>query len=637
MFCPKMLVLYWVSGFLVVAYCIACLLDNLNMTDNSSSIVSAPARYDDLAWAHGKVLNVNIGYGDCVDVDDDSEDIALSADSVGNAGKKKGKEVAVAVASKRKKVSSFFAPRTTPGSQPSIKSAMATKEMVDNAKLAVARWWYDANVPFNGAHSKYYQPMFDAALVVGLGFKAPSFHDLRGNLLRTLVDEISTYLDKFRPIWDLYGCSVMSDGWSNRRQELAINCLVYCPKGTMFFKSIDASGLTKDADTLYGIFNEVVQLISPNYIVQFITDNEAAYKAAGKMLQREYVFFWAPCAAHCIDLMLENLADVGHFPTIDATIIKAKNITKFIYNHGFVVNMMRKEFSNGRELCRPEITRFATNYLSLQCLLKFKKELRQMFTCDKWLNSKLAKSVVGKEVAKLVLEDRDFQLECQHVVKLSEPLLRVLRLTDGDGKPSMGYLYEAIDKPKETIKSNLKNRLSFYMPVLRVIDARWDKQLSSPLYSAGCFLNPRIFFKPSFKKQKEFTRGLLSTITALVTDDYMQDLISSQLEEYKQATGDFGMPIAVCQREKLNPEALDPVSLDNIDVLADWVSEEEFVITQEDLDNDGGWDVLQPEPAAVNLEDEEVHYEDEEDALHDIHSQYDWEFGGEGDPYHYIE
>ncbi|KAK3012319.1 hypothetical protein RJ639_012619 [Escallonia herrerae] len=143
----------------------------------------------------------------------------------------------------------------------------------------------------------------------------------------------------------------------------------------------------------------------------------------------------------------------------------------------------------------------------------------------------------------------------------------------------------------------------------------------------------------------------------------MQDLISSQLEEYKQATGDFGMPIVVRQREKLNPvafweqfgnncpdlqkfairvlsqctsatgcernrsvfefihskkrnrlehkrlndlvfvrynlklreraigrtkEALDHVCLDNIDVLADWVFEEESVITQEYLDSDGG-------------------------------------------------
>ncbi|KAK3020167.1 hypothetical protein RJ639_003065 [Escallonia herrerae] len=183
--------------------------------------------------------------------------------------------------------------------------------------------------------------------------------------------------------------------------------------------------------------------------------------------------------------MLKNLADVRHFPTVDATIVKAKSITKFIYNYGSVTVM--------------------------RSLL--------------W-----------------------------------------------------GYLYEAIDKANETIKSNLKNRLYLYMPVLRVIDARWVKQLSSPLHSA-------------------------------VPDDYMQDLISLQLEEHKQATGDFGMAIAIRQHAKLNP----------------------------DLDNDGGWDVLQLEPAIVNLEDEEVHYEDEEDALHDVSRQYDWDFGGETDPYHHID
>ncbi|KAK3002959.1 hypothetical protein RJ639_017965 [Escallonia herrerae] len=184
--------------------------------------------------------------------------------------------------------------------------------------------------------------------------------------------------------------------------------------------------------------------------------------------------------------------------------------------------MMRKKFTNGRKLCRLGMTRFATNFLSLKFFFKFKKELRKIFNCDKWLNSKLAKSVVGKEVAKL------------HVVKLSEPLVRVLHLTKGDEKPSMGYLYEVIRKVKATIKSNLKNWLSLYLSVLR------DKQLSSPLHSPGCLLNPGTCFKPSFKKQKEVTRGLLSTITTLVPDDYTQDLT-----KYKQATGDFGMAIAM--------------------------------------------------------------------------------------------
>ena len=101
------------------------------------------------------------------------------------------------------------------------------------------------------------------------------------------------------------------------------------------------------------------------------------------------------------------------------------------------------------ELCRPAITRFATNFLSLQSMLRFKKELRQIFTCDKWLACPRAKTTIGNEICKIVLEDYSFWYQYKKIVKVSEPLVRVLRLVDGDEKPTMGYLYEAMDKKKE--------------------------------------------------------------------------------------------------------------------------------------------------------------------------------------------
>ena len=36
--------------------------------------------------------------------------------------------------------------------------------------------------------------------------------------------------------------------------------------------------------------------------------------------------------------------------------------------------------------------------------------------------------------------------------EISEPLVRVLHLVDGDEKPAMGYLYEAMDRAKEEKK-----------------------------------------------------------------------------------------------------------------------------------------------------------------------------------------
>lgn len=59
-------------------------------------------------------------------------------------------------AEKERRWIAFFAPRTTAGNQVSIIISMKFKEMVDNAKLAFAKWWYDANILFNSSKSMYY-------------------------------------------------------------------------------------------------------------------------------------------------------------------------------------------------------------------------------------------------------------------------------------------------------------------------------------------------------------------------------------------------------------------------------------------------------------------------------------------------
>ena len=93
------------------------------------------------------------------------------------------------------------------------------------------------------------------------------------------------------------------------------------------------------------------------------------------------------------------------------------------------------------------------------------------------------------------------------------------RLVDGEEKSSMSYLYEAMDKAKEIIKARFNNRISQYMSYLRVIDSRWDKQLSSPLHMTDYLLNRSIFFEPSLNRKNEVIRGFLNALTRLVFDD----------------------------------------------------------------------------------------------------------------------
>ncbi|XP_077241896.1 uncharacterized protein LOC143882271 [Tasmannia lanceolata] len=214
---------------------------------------------------------------------------------------------------------------------------------------------------------------------------------------------------------------------------------------------------------------------------------------------------------------------------------------------------MRKKFTGGKELCRPAATRFATNFISIQSLVLNRKSLQQMFVFDEYSTSRFVQHPLSEGVVSIVL-DKSFWDQCKYILNISEPLVRVLRLVDRQDKLAMGYLYEAMDKAKENIKERLKKK-SDYNPIWRIIDQRWDRQLHSPLHAAGYFLNHALFFTPTFSRHSEVTRGLLACITRLVPDEGTQDLITNQIEDYREAKGMFGMKLAIRNRTKLGPVA----------------------------------------------------------------------------------
>eukprot|EP00253_Pinus_taeda_P002341 PITA_02341 len=115
----------------------------------------------------------------------------------------------------------------------------------------------------------------------------------------------------------------------------------------MFMKSVDASTHIKDARLLCDLLDVFIMEVGPEHVVQIITNNAANYVVAGKMLmERHPTLFWTPCSAHGIDLMLE---DIGKIPFLKDIVDSSKSITKFIYNHAFVLHLMRT-FTNNKEL-----------------------------------------------------------------------------------------------------------------------------------------------------------------------------------------------------------------------------------------------------------------------------------------------
>ncbi|PON53148.1 Ribonuclease H-like domain containing protein, partial [Trema orientale] len=326
-----------------------------------------------------------------------------------------------------------------------------SKEMWNQVCLDIGRFFFENAISFNAARSPSFFSMCRSIGSYGRGLKPPSMYELRTWILKEELKTTENIVDEIKRTWPQTGVSIMSDGWKDGRQRNLINFLVNNPSGTVFLKSVDASEYIKDAKLIFKLLDDVIAEVGEHLVVQVITDNASNYKAAGEMLmEKRKHLYWTPCAAHCIDLMLER---IGELPQHKNALLKARKVANYIYNHSWLLALMRK-FTK-REIIRPAVTRFATTFLTLQSMHQVRQPLEAMFTSEEWIGCAFANKSEGKAVRKIILKDKTFWPSVVYAIKTTKPLVEVLRLVDAEKEPAMGYLYNAMDVAKEKIANNL--------------------------------------------------------------------------------------------------------------------------------------------------------------------------------------
>eukprot|EP00955_Chlamydomonas_euryale_P032294 338846-Chlamydomonas_euryale.AAC.1 len=103
-------------------------------------------------------------------------------------------------------------------------------------------------------------------------------------------------------------------------------------------------------------------------VVAVFTDNASACKNAGKLLEEDFShLFWVPCAAHVLDLLLEDICKAAWSA---AVVVRAKDLVNFVRLHQWCLGLYRKHAAEGckLELLRPGETRFATAWIMLERL-----------------------------------------------------------------------------------------------------------------------------------------------------------------------------------------------------------------------------------------------------------------------------
>ncbi|CAH1425310.1 unnamed protein product [Lactuca virosa] len=110
-----------------------------------------------------------------------------------------------------------------------------------NAWDKIATWAYSVGLPFNAIRDEGFQDMINSIGEYGRGMPAPFYHNIRVTLMKKHLEDTQKFVDSFRPHWEEYRCSIMSDFWTDGKGRCLINFLLNCPLGTVFLKSIDAS------------------------------------------------------------------------------------------------------------------------------------------------------------------------------------------------------------------------------------------------------------------------------------------------------------------------------------------------------------------------------------------------------------
>ena len=179
----------------------------------------------------------------------------------------------------------------------------------------------------------------------------------------------------------------MSDGWIGPTKLSIINFMVYSKGSTISLKLVYALNKIKDNKYIYGLLKDVMKEVGEANVVQIVTDKQSAFVKAGKLLMKKYNQYWTPCATHYIDLMFE---DIGKMDSVAQLIRNGRKITNFIYNHGWLLAKMRQVC--GGDIVRPGATRFATNYIALDSLLKKRVDLKKVFISNECASHKLSRT-----------------------------------------------------------------------------------------------------------------------------------------------------------------------------------------------------------------------------------------------------
>ncbi|KAH7421733.1 hypothetical protein KP509_13G073300 [Ceratopteris richardii] len=353
--------------------------------------------------------------------------------------------------------------------------------------IEIERCILECNLSFNVVRTDAWKRMVKAIAQVGPceNWHGVDYNRLRGPMLVEEKERIEVLLSSIKLDWQVYGCSILSDGWSDMRRRHIINIMISSCLGTYFLRAIDCSkvGTRITRKFIFEHIKFAIQEVGVENVVQVVTDNASNCKRMGELLEREFpTIVWTPCTAHCLDLLFE---DIGKLSWLEPIVRDAKRITTFIRKNHQALSIFTSY--SQKELVRLSSTRFAYIYHVLSRLYDCVDPLRMTAIDMRWTSMTQGQTEAPRYVQRKIL-DMDFWMEIQNIIPILKFIHVALRVVDMEGS-TIGLVYHLYQKMRHAILSSSSLSISGKNDVLRLVDSRWE-YLSRPIHGFATLLHP---------------------------------------------------------------------------------------------------------------------------------------------------
>ncbi|CAN0916028.1 hypothetical protein LINGRAHAP2_LOCUS29484 [Linum grandiflorum] len=170
-----------------------------------------------------------------------------------------------------------------------------------------------------------------------------------------------------------------------------------------------------------------------------------------------------------------------------------------------------------------------------------------MVVDQKWDNIKETHSKKGKDAYATVLAGR-FWGGVDNCLKVFEPLVNLLRLVDGDVKPSMGFVYGQLFEAKNDIKKACKNDQNVYKEIIAIVDKKMRGRLDAPLHLTAYLLNPFYNYRnPAIFDDPDVTTAFITCVEQFYygEEDIHNEVVNIDFTKFQRRDGLFGKILAM--------------------------------------------------------------------------------------------